>query len=189
MAGHEAASRAPRPSNTVLLGLPALAAMRRDPDAREVVGESLWRPDAKSDVGKDAGRRRAAPEPPRLMNEHADALIARPGQAEPVGLAPDPAAGLGDRVRLAVEANDRLEQAGRDARSDGRHASQLLPLEARESVMTPCRWCQVTLCYKALEAPRNRAASTISLEPFHASAWAMPHPRARSRSSPRRSTR
>src|SRR5918999_4757470 len=133
MAGHKAASRAIWASNTVLLALPALAAKGRNTDARQMVDERLRRPDPERDVGKDVRRRRATPQRSGLMDELADSLVTRPGQAETVRLAPDAPAGLGDRNSLAVEADNRLEQSRRDAGSDGRHELQLWPLEAHGS--------------------------------------------------------
>ncbi|HEX2292515.1 MAG TPA: hypothetical protein VHH55_04330, partial [Gaiellaceae bacterium] len=68
--------------------------------------------------------RRAPAHPPGLVDELTDALVTRPGKPESLCFGPDAPAGLGDRHVSAIEANERLQKARRDPRSDHRHALQ-----------------------------------------------------------------
>ena len=63
------------------------------------------------DVDEDArGRRPHTPQAPRLMDQLADSLIARPRQSEALGLPPHPPVDLGNRDARVVEADERFDE-------------------------------------------------------------------------------
>ncbi len=61
------------------------------------------RPDAEDDVYQHLDRGRPAAECPLAMDENPHLLVARTGQAPPLGEAPEPAAELRDRQAPVVE--------------------------------------------------------------------------------------
>jgi hypothetical protein len=67
------------------------------------------------------------------MHENAHALVARPGEPHPGGLASDGSVHLGDwngSPRLSL---DLVEQPPRDPRCEGEHAATIAPPASRKS--------------------------------------------------------
>ncbi len=104
-------------------------------------------PDVQSDVDEQRRGGRTAPRSTSCVNEHSNALIARPREAEALRLEADPTVGLGDRHLPIVVSDDRLEQLRRQPRREREHV-RIVAVENPAGVSTPSRFLQVTLCYK-----------------------------------------
>lgn len=77
----------------------------------KVVEDRLRWTDAEGDVDEDARSRRShATQAARLVDELADALIARPRQSETLGLPPESPVDLGDRNVRIVETHERFDE-------------------------------------------------------------------------------
>jgi hypothetical protein len=99
------------PSNSLLLGvgLPPTRRLRRK-DAGNVLTERGRGPHPEGDVEQDVSRRGAPATPPRIVDDHANLLVARPGQGERLGYQAHPAVRLGDRDEPVVEPLDRCDE-------------------------------------------------------------------------------
>jgi hypothetical protein len=86
-------------------------------DAGHVIEERVRRPDAPHHVGHHLGRAGLqTSELAGLVDEGADALVARPLQPELVSLRADAPADLRDRQRSAGKPLDRVEQGRSESR-------------------------------------------------------------------------
>ncbi len=91
----------------------------------EAVDESGRGSGPQSHVDRNLPRRGLRSDPPGLVDEQADALVARPGQPKALGLGADKAIDLGDRHLPWSEALDDVEQALWKPRGDREHPSML----------------------------------------------------------------
>jgi hypothetical protein len=66
------------------------------------------------------------------VNQHADALVARPREAAPVSFLPDASVCLCNRHAAIVEPNERLQEAARDPGRSGSHPVSFAVTSARE---------------------------------------------------------
>jgi hypothetical protein len=89
----------------------------------------------------------AAVDPPHEMHQLAQTLVARPRQAQPLRLTADPPRRLGDRHLPVVEADERLEEARRDAGSNRRHSSECGVTRLTNLPRLRAIPAQVTVCY------------------------------------------
>ena len=75
-----------------------------------MLAERGRRTSSEGDVQEDVPRGRPAPSTTGLMDDPADLLVARPGQAKRVGDEPDPSVRLRDPHGRVVEALDRGDE-------------------------------------------------------------------------------